>query len=71
MLIILKDYSLQIYGVNILIYAGGVGLFISMLVWFTTKADKPPAYKIIYAVFGMVQSVVWINLVSNVLMDFL
>lgn len=49
----------------------GVGLICSFIFYFTTHANKPPRYILLFAICGFLVAIFWINFISNVLIDLL
>jgi hypothetical protein len=50
----------------------GIGLILSIIIWFTTKQQHAPRrFILIYALFAFIMSIVWIYWAANVLVDVL
>jgi len=71
LIVTLGEQSTEIFGFNILVYQLSLGLILAICVHFTTSHHQLPSYDLLYALAGMCQSVLWIYLLSNILMDLL
>lgn len=49
----------------------GLGLIASLAFYFTTKPTTPPNWIIVFAIGAFLMSILWINWISNVLIDLL
>ncbi len=48
-----------------------IGVVLAFLVWKLTHKNKPPKLMWIFCFFSFILAISWINLVANILIDFL
>ena len=63
--------SFSLFGIPLIIPLACLSIILCILVFFTSHKKKVPKYDLVIGIFGFLMSILWINIICNILMNFL